>query len=409
MTRVAYLITHYPSPSHTFIYGEIRALEQRGVSVSPISVNQVGVGEILSELDDAEAKRTFYVKAQNRVSVMRRVASFAVRRPSALWSGLRLAASTSSWDLRALLWHVFYLVEAIVVLHRCEMVGATHIHSHFGGAPSTVAMYASVLSIRNGRRMVPWSVTIHGFHEFTQERASLLKAKTKDAAFVVAISDFTRSQLMRIVEDPALWPKIHVVRCGIDLDQFAFAPHPIADPVRIVSIARVVAEKGFGVLFDAFAELVASGVHAELVLIGDGPARAELEQRIANLQLRDRVQWLGWQPPTEVRRLLGTADVFCLPSFGEGLPIVIMEAMAVGVPVVGTYLGGIPELVESGVTGLLVPAGSAEALTKALQSMSTPSAERDAMVKAARHRVEEFHEMHRSAEQLHSLLSEVAA
>lgn len=402
--HIAYLLTHYPSPSHTFIYGEISALERLGVEISPISVNVIGAADLLSDDDRIEAERTYYIKSLAKAAILCRVATFAARRPASLFRTIRLALKTAGWDFHALLWHLFHVVEAVLVLRRCEGVGATHLHSHFGGLPSTIAMYASELSICRGARRLPWSVTVHGFHEFANERSSLLREKVCEASFVACISDYTRAQLMRIVGDTAKWPDIHVVRCGIDLDRFRFEPRlRISEPVHIMITARVVAEKGFGVLFDAMVLLAQRNVETQLTVVGDGPARALLTARAVELGLADRIQWTGFQPPAAVLHWLGQADVFCLPSFAEGLPIVLMEAMAVGVPVVGTFLGGVPELVRDGHTGRLVPAGRADLLADALEHLSHSSPERESMVKSARQAVEEMHEMHRSARQLMEL------
>jgi colanic acid/amylovoran biosynthesis glycosyltransferase len=398
--RIAYLTTHYPSPSHTFIAGEIRGLEDLGIAVSPISVNAVPTHELLTDLDLTESARTFYVKSQRRAAIARRVLWFSVCRPGSVARALGLVRRMVGWDVHAMVWHVFHIVEAILVLHHCEAVGAGHIHSHFGGLPSTVALYASELSVHGGVRSVTWSVTVHGFHEFTNERSSLLQQKVRRAQFVVCVSDFTRSQLMRISEDPTTWANIHVVRCGIDIERFRFLPRPASDRFRIMTTARLVAEKGLSVLFDAAAILVARGVSIEVVVVGDGPARAGLAAYAASIGIGDRVLWTGFQPPSEVFRRLQEADVFCLPSFGEGLPIVLMEAMAVGVPVVATYLGGIPELVQNGLTGQVVPASRADLLADALALLAHNSPKRDALVKAARNQIEERHELHQSARQL---------
>jgi colanic acid/amylovoran biosynthesis glycosyltransferase len=398
--HVAYLITHYPSPSHTFIYGEIQAARELGVTISPLSINAVGADDLLSDEDRSESARTFYVKSVPRRTILTTLLGYATKHPASLVRTVRLAVTMAGWDLHAVLWHVFHVVEAVVVLRHCERIGATHLHSHFGGLPSTVALYASELSSDRGERRLSWSVSVHGFHEFTNERHALLRQKVLGASFVACVSDFTRSQLMRIVGDAQRWPNIHVVRCGIDLARFRFEPHAPSPALRILITARVVAEKGLGVLLDAVAMLVQRGVMAEVVVIGDGPARSSLADRAAEIGLTERVQWLGFQPPAEVLRWLREADVFCLPSFAEGLPIVLMEAMAVGVPVVSTYLGGIPELVQNGVTGRLVPAGRSDLLAAAIQDLGESSADRDDMVKAARQRVEELHEIHRSAGQL---------
>lgn len=401
--RIAYIITHYPSPSHTFIYGEIQALGDLGVEVSPISINPIPPEELLSDADRQEAQRTYYVKSLPRAVVFKQCLGFALRNPGSVWRTSRMAMGASRWDLHALVWHLFHVIEAIVVVRRSQSVGAKHIHSHFGGVPSTIAMYASELSVNKGVRQLSWSATIHGYHEFVNERNTLLSSKVQRASFVACVSDYTRSQLMRIVGDPELWPNIHVLRCGIDLAAFGFAPGAVGRPVRIMVTARVVAEKGLGVLLDAVAQLRRDGLETEVTIIGDGPARSELSAYGNELGLIGHVSWLGLQPPTEVRAWLRKTDIFCLPSFAEGLPVVIMEAMATGVPVVTTYLGGIPELVESGVTGLVVPAARSDLLADALRSLSTESSTRTEIIKAARARVEQMHDVQRSAATLREL------
>ena len=196
--------------------------------------------------------------------------------------------------------------------------------------------------------------------------------KIRRAAFTVAVSDYGRSQLYRW-SDPADWPRIHVVHCGLDgtfLDAGATAP---PETPRLVCVGRLAEQKGPLLLIEAAGRLAAEGRKFELVLIGDGPLRRPIEEQIARLGLREHVRILGWQGAEAVREEILRARALVLPSFAEGLPVVLMEALALGRPVISTYVAGIPELVTPGVCGWLVPAGSVDALTEAMrEALSAP-------------------------------------
>ena len=228
--------------------------------------------------------------------------------------------------------------------------------------------------------------------------------KAASAAFVVCISDFTKSQLCRITH-PQYWDRFHVVRCGIDLDKFAFrGGRALAEKPRIITVGRLAAEKGQLILLQAVAALRANGIEAELELVGDGPLKAWIEGEISRLGLQDRVSLTGELSAEQVKARLHEADIFCLPSFSEGLPVSIMGAMAIGVPVVSTLIGGIPELAIDGETALTVPAGNVEVLTAALTRTITDETFREDAVRAARQVVVQRHDRDINAEQLASLM-----
>ncbi len=401
--RVAYLSTHYPSVSHTFIQGEITALEATGIEVLPIALNAPGPGDVQTDLDRAERDRTLYVKAIPRAAMVRTLARTLLRHPGAVVrTGLQALAS-GRLDLGAGAKAVLQLLEAVLVWDHCQRHGVHAIHAHFGQAPASVAWWVARLGNAIGDERWTWSVTIHGWHEFVTEDTSRLRDKLTAADLVVCVSDFTRAQVLRIAPRSA-WDEVAVVRCGIDLEAFApRASRPVGSPPLVVVTARLAAEKGHLVLLDALRRLADEGMAVHARIIGDGPLRGEIDDAITRLGLDDVVELTGALPPAEVAAALREADVFCLPTFAEGLPVSLMEAMAVGVPVVTTYISGIPELVVDGETGWVVPAGSTEALSGALRDALT-SPTRDARIAAALERVRDRHDRVRNAVELERLL-----
>jgi glycosyltransferase involved in cell wall biosynthesis len=215
--------------------------------------------------------------------------------------------------------------------------------------------------------------------------------------------------LCRITPTP-LWSKFEVVRCGIALKAFAARPEEAQSAVvEIVSVGRLSPEKGFSILLEALAELRGRDVTARLSLIGDGPDRAELTSDIERLGLGDMVTLTGELPPEQVAARLRTAQIFCLPSFSEGLPISIMEAMASGVPVVATNIAGIPELARNEVTALTVPASNAQALAAALERLIVSPELRRSLATAARTEVERLHDREASADRMVELFGQAAS
>jgi colanic acid/amylovoran biosynthesis glycosyltransferase len=391
--KIGYLATHYPSVSHSFILREILALEALGLDIEPMAINAAPEDDVLTDVDRAERRRTFYVKAQPKARIARALWRAARTNPFALASTAVLAVRSAGFDLKAGLWRLLQLVEAVVVWDHCEDAGVRHLHAHFGQVPATVAWFTAELGNRMGHDRWSWSVTIHGWHEFVNERDAALRQKVAAASFVVCISDYTRSQLMRIAH-PRDWEKLHVVRCGIDSGGFSQRPpRPVAKPPRVLMVARLSPEKGHLVLLEAVKLLGDRGRRVELDLIGPGDYADELRALAASFGIADRVHFLGACSPSEINQQLRASDVFCLPSFAEGLPVALMEAMAVGVPVVTTYISGIPELVIDGWTGMVVPAGRADMLASAIERLCDDSELYESIVAAARAKVEEQHEL----------------
>jgi glycosyltransferase involved in cell wall biosynthesis len=248
-----------------------------------------------------------------------------------------------------------------------------------------------------------WSFTAHGPEEFDKAEFIALPEKIRRAHAVAAVSSFGRSQLFRQVSHE-YWPKIHVIHCGIEATFHDSAHDRPADARRLVCVGRLCEQKGQLLLLEAVHRLVARGTKLELVLAGDGDMRPELESLIARYKLQDIVRITGWISSDQVREELLAARALVLPSFAEGLPVVIMEAMALRRPVISTFVAGIPELIHSGEHGWLIPAGDVESLATAIQNcLEQPLDAIARMGEAARARVLERHDIDKEATKLTAL------
>jgi glycosyltransferase involved in cell wall biosynthesis len=354
--RIAYLVNHYPHVSHSFIRREIRAVEACGPRVLRVSIRPAV--KVVDPADREEERVTRVVLARGLPGLVPAVAWAALSRPVSFARATLLAVRLgrrSGKPLRPLV----YLAEACLLAGWFRREAVEHLHAHFGTNPADVAVLTHLLG---GPR---YSFTVHGPEEFDRPDALSLGDKIARAAFVVAVSSFGRSQLFRWCR-PAEWDRVRVVRCGVDaafLDAGALPPSP--EP-RLVCVGRLAEQKGQLVLVEAAARLAARGVEFQLVLAGDGPMRAGIEAAVAAHGLTDRVRITGWLSNDAVRAEMAAARLVVLPSFAEGLPVVLMEALALGRPVVTTFVAGIPELVRDGVNGWLVPAGDPDALAAAL-------------------------------------------
>ena len=319
-----------------------------------------------------------------------------VSSPLRFLSALRLTlkAARESPD-RALPYHLVYLAEACLILRWLRAAAIAHLHAHFGTNSAEVAMLVNALGGPS------YSFTVHGPEEF--ERPMGLAEKIHRSAFVAAMSSYGRSQLyLRLPY--ADWPKAGVVHCGLERAFYEVAAVPIPEAPRLVCVGRLCEAKGQVLLVEAAAALAAKNVRFELVLVGDGPLRGDLERAIARHGLGEHVRITGWLSSTQVREQLLAARALVLPSFAEGLPVVIMEAMALRRPVLSTYIAGIPELVVPAQTGWLFPAGSLDALVAALEACLAASTERlQSMGDAARTRVIERHSIDTEARKLMDL------
>ena len=391
--RVGYIMTHYPRVTQTFISGEIDAIEHAGASVHTFAMNAPSVSDLAAPGAARRVARTTYLKARPLRALMA-LSRQTLRHPIGTARVAAMALASAGASPRRMIRRMAHLAQAALVAETSLRHKLNYLHAHFGLAPATIAWLASALGSVGGRQL-PFGFTIHGFHDFVDAAESRLDLKARDAAHLFCVSDFTRSQLC-CVTNPELWPRFKVMRCGIDLSAFTYRnPRQSGALPTVIAVGRLSPEKGFDVLIEALATLKREGTPQRLVLVGDGPLRVSLEAAAGKAGITDLVEFAGELTPVEVRTRLAGADLFCLPSFSEGLPISIMEAMAAGVPVVTTSIAGIPELAEAGVTALTVPPARPDALAEALRQLAADPKLRLRLAKAARRRVEEQHDQSR--------------
>jgi colanic acid/amylovoran biosynthesis glycosyltransferase len=400
--NIAYLVNQYPKISHSFIRREIRALERQGYNVQRLAVRG-WKDELRDEEDIRERAVTRYVLQDGALAMAMDVVRMAVKRPVRFARALALACKIGLRADRPLPLHLIYLAEACRIVPWMAAHGARHLHAHFGTNSTEVAMLASMLG------GPAYSFTVHGPEEFDKPELLWLGEKIRRSAFVVAVSSFGRSQLFRWAAY-ADWAKVQVVHCGIDPGFHAVAPRPSPAAPRLVCVGRLCEQKGQMLLVRAVQAVVAKGSPIHLVLAGDGEMRGEIEALIAANNLGSHISITGWINGDQVREEMLSARAMVLPSFAEGLPVVVMEAMALRRPVLTTYIAGIPELVRHGETGWLFPAGDVEALAAALEAcLAATPAQLEAMGEAGHQRVLARHAVDTEAAKLAQLMRQTGA
>jgi colanic acid/amylovoran biosynthesis glycosyltransferase len=400
-SRVAYFINQYPKISHAFIRREMLALERQGIEVLRISLRGWDAPLVDPE-DEQEKSKTHYVLRTGVPGLIAAIVKTSLKSPVRFLSALALALRMGVRADRPLPYHLAYLAEACVILPWIKNFGATHTHAHFGSNSTEIVMLVHALG------GPPYSFTVHGPTEYDKPAALGLNEKILRSAFVVAITSFGRSQLYRWISH-AHWHKIKVVHCGLESEYFQGGPVPPPATPRLVCLGRLVEQKGQLLLIEAAALLARKSVNFELVLVGDGEMRHEIESLISQRGLAKQVRLTGSISTEKLREEMLASRGLVLPSFAEGLPMVIMESMALRRPVLTTYVAGNPELVRHGIDGLLFPAGSVEALADAMEDfLSRPVEELQKMGEAAYARVIERHSIDVEATKLAALFREVS-
>lgn len=388
--RIAYFINQYPKVSHSFIRREILALERLGFEVQRIALR--GWNESVADPDDISEKgRTRYVLQGGLLPLLLGMLRTMASSPLKFLNGLVLAFRMSRHADRSLPYHIVYLAEACRMLPWLRATETRHIHAHFGTNSTEVVMLANALGGPS------FSFTVHGPEEFDKPQFIHLGEKIRRSKFVVAISSFGRSQLYRWVELEQ-WPKVEVVHCGLESAFYDVKPSDPPDVARFVCVGRLCEQKGQLLLIHALAEITKRGIRCELVLAGDGEMRPQVEALVAHLGLQKQVHITGWISSEQVREEILASRAMVLPSFAEGLPVVIMEAMALRRPVLTTAVAGIPELVRNEESGWLFSAGSVGELADAMVScLATPATTMQAMGEAAQARVLHRHSIETEA------------
>lgn len=395
---IVYLVPWYPALSPTFVLREVQALRRLGRQVSTMSIHRPPPEDVLADAEREAYATTYFlspprprdhVRAHWR-ALRTRPRAYVATLAAALWAGPLEPAVKA----RGLL----YFCEAVVTWWHAQRSGASHIRGVFAGPAADAAMLAA----RLGGEDWSWSLATHGTDMLQIPRASLA-AKVRSARFVTVSSDFGRSQLMVLVGQEH-WPKIQVVHCGLDPTEFDGTPPPPGDDeLRLITVGRLEREKGHTLLLDAVA---AVREQVSLTVVGDGSELEALRAQAERLRISERVRFVGRVGQDLIRDHYARADAFCLSSLGEGIPVVLMEAMAMRIPVIAPRLMGIPELVQEGTSGLLFAPGRADALAEAIEALAAQRERWAAMGEAGRARVLEQFEIDDCAETLEATLKE---
>jgi glycosyltransferase involved in cell wall biosynthesis len=391
---LGYLVSQYPAVNHTFILREIRTLRTLGFDVRVVSIRQPDRSpDQLSPEEAEELRLTFSVLGGGLPRILRAHLRALLRRPLAYAATLWYAVRLGGWDVRRAAAHAGYFAEAVVAGDYLVRAGVLHFHSHFSSTPALIA--ARLFQLH-------FSLTIHGPDEFNDVAGFHLAEKVARAAFVATIGNFASSQTMR-ASAPRHWGKIHALPLGVDPEDFAPPPRSgpdAAGPFRILCVGRLAAAKAHHMLLAAIARLVEKGRNVELTIVGGGPERQSLEQAIAERRLAAAVRLAGPCNHDRAIDFYARTDAFALASFAEGVPVVLMEAMAMKIPCVATWIAGVPELIRDGIDGLLVPPADPEALAAALEKLMDDPALRARLGDSARRRVLECYDLKRNSARL---------
>ncbi len=396
--RLAYLLSRYPAISHTFLLQEVLGLRERGFHIETASINPTD--RSLSNLpsrERKEAETTYYLKGGSRSLAAWTLVRILLRQPAAVFRGLSTICAIRTLTVSRRFYWLLYLAEALLLGRWMKERSLTHLHVHFGGPVASVGLLASAAW------RVPFSMTIHGPEELLDLTSTHLRQKVERATFVFCISDFCRSQLCSLVPQQH-WRKFHVLRLGVDpavlSPEIQLLRTNGGGMLKAVCIGRLVPAKGHRTLLEALLMLRDRAVAMHLVLIGGGPEMQHLQDFVQTHQLADCVTFTDALSHEEALAHLRQADLFVLASFAEGIPVALMEAMALGIPCISTFVAGIPELIRDGVDGLLVPPGNAQALAEALLMILEESSRRVAIGEAARRKVVKHYNLRCNQEQL---------
>jgi glycosyltransferase involved in cell wall biosynthesis len=405
----AYLVGRYPAASHAFLLTQVAALRKRGARPETITIRSPLRGDLRDEADREAARTTYRVLPAGPLKLAASHIPAFLASPRRYFGTLRYALGLSRGGLRPKIWQLFYFAEAMVVRRRCRKLGITHLHAQFADTATDSALLAT-----HYEPTWTWSIAVHGPDEFAEAAHNRIGEKLARADAVIAASEGAAARARTLMELGAA-DKLSVVRLGVDAERFspanaergALTTHTeekAPQNVRVLSLGRLVERKGQRILVAAAVRLAERGVDFELTIAGDGPTRPSLEKLVADLGIADRVTFTGVVGQDEAVELYRDADVFALPSLAEGLPVVLMEAMATGLPVISTRIDAIPELIDDGVSGLFVEAGDAQGLTDALITLAGDAELRGRLGAAGREKVLAEFELGRQAERLLAVL-----
>ncbi len=397
--KVGFLVSRYPGISQTYILREVLCLRvYKHFETFTASINEPDRPENrLTEEEWHEAKKTYYIKSKGFFGALNAFVYFFIRSPWRLVKTLGFSLALGKTDVARILFNIFYFGEALILARWMAVRKIQHLHVHFANPASTVALISSKLTRKT------FSITVHGQEEFSDITLNLLKEKIAGAAFICCIGYYPMSQLMQMTP-PQEWKKFSLCRLGIDVGLFSPVHPDEKAPIRIICIGKFIAAKGQPLLLTPFAKLVEEYPDLQLILVGDGPERRLLEESINSLNLKDNVRLTGMITAAEVLVELQQSDIFVLPCLSQGLPVALMEAMAMEIPVIASAVCGIPELVEHCQNGFLVPPGDLYSLYRAMKMLIEKPELRKAMGVAARKKIQEEFNLETNVEEFAEVL-----
>jgi len=395
--KIAYLINQYPKVSHSFIRREIIALEKLDLEINRYSIRQINQADLVDNDDKQELAKTNVILQVGILGLLFNLSLVFFLHPFSWLKTLLLTIKIGFKSHRGILRHFAYFAEASVLWRSLKQEGITHIHAHFGTNSTAVAMLCHNLG------NITYSFTVHGPEEFDQPFALSLTEKINQASFVIAISYYEQSQLYRWCSIDN-WDKIHVIHCAVDEAFLAKPLQPIPDTSQLVCVGRLCEQKGQLLLVKAVKILRDQGINFNLILVGDGEMRSTIETLIQESNLETQIKITGWANSQQVQQYILESRGLILPSFAEGLPVVIMESLALARPVISTYVAGIPELVEENQSGWLIYAGCIGSLTVAIKEiLQTPLDKLTEMGLNGQKKVKENHNINLEAKKLAEL------
>ena len=398
---LAYLVSCYPTISMIFVLREVLQLREMGFRIDTASINPPDrTPDRMTPEEAAEAARTYCVKSHGVAGAAAAHLRAILATPIGYCRGVGLAFGLGGLDLKRLFLNFMYFTEALMVGQWMNRNRQCHLHCHLAQQAATVGLYV--------RRVFGfgYSVTVHGPDEFYDARGQYLAEKIAAADFMLCISSFARSQMM-LLSPQSHWNKLIVTRLGVDPQLFSpSARNTSPETIEILCVGRLTPAKGQHFIIDAVERLVQNKYRVRLRLAGSGPDESSLREHAARIEFPECVIFEGAVNQDRIRSVYAAADIFCLPSFAEGIPVVLMEAMAMGIPCDTTHITGIPELIRNGIDGLLVAPSDLDALVEALAMLMDDPALRQRLAASGRERILEHYDLRRNVAELASHFAE---
>jgi colanic acid/amylovoran biosynthesis glycosyltransferase len=399
-TKIAYLISRYPAISHTFILREVTQLRALGMHIETASINlpdhELSAMPIHEKL---EASRTYYVKQDGFLSALLAHLTTLFTQPGAWLQGFFYIFKLGKFDVKALLKGFAYFTEALMIGRWMKQRKLTHLHIHFATAAANVGLYVKTVF------KFPLSITVHGPDEFDNVSTQFLQEKIRAADFIFCIGTYAKSQLMRL-SDPIHWNKIHIAPLGVDPSRYEKKHVQYTGwPIHILCVGRLTPAKGQHILISAAQKMLQQGREFRISIVGTGPDEASLKIASERAGLSKHIHFTGALNQDAVHALYKETDIFVLPSFAEGIPVVLMEAMACGIPCISSKITGIPELIRSNDEGLLLPPSDVDSLHRALITLMSNAQLRESISHAARQRIITNFNLEKNIARLHVLFT----